>query len=103
MAKSYSEKYLLSLNGLNPKRLGVQFGMLCVKANLPPGPIAKVLGVSRMSVYGWFRGRPIRDKNVDKVEKLMETINRHIEAGELPVPTPDEAQKFINNKIIDKL
>lgn len=103
MAKSYSEKYLLSLNGLNPKRLGVQFGKLCVKANLPPGPIAKVLGVSRMSVYGWFRGRPIRDKNVDKVEKLIDIIEKYIVAGELPVPTPDDAQKFISDKIIDKL
>jgi hypothetical protein len=103
MAKQYSEKYLLSLNGLNEKRLGVQLGKLCVKANLPPSPIAKALGVCRMSVYGWFRGRPIRSKNIDKVEKLIETINGYIESGELPVPSSIEAQKFISDKIIDKL
>ena len=103
MAKCYSEQYLLSLNGLNEKRLGVQFGKICVKANLPPSPISKVLGVSRMSVYGWFRGRPIRNKNIDKVEKLIEIINRYIESGDLPVPSTIDAQKFIDDKLIDKL
>ena len=67
MAKCYSEQYLLSLNGLNEKRLGVQLGKLCVKANLPPKLIANVLGVSRMSVYSWFRGKPIRERNITKV------------------------------------
>jgi len=60
MAKSYTDKYLLSLNNLNEKRTGVQFGKLCVKANLPPSMIADALGVSRMSVYNWFKGKVIK-------------------------------------------
>jgi hypothetical protein len=103
MAKCYSEKFLLSLNGLNEKKLGVQFGRICVKANLPPKLIAYALGVSRMSVYGWFRGRPIREKNIEKVEKLMDILSEYFEAGELPVPSTIDAKIFIDTKVIDKL
>jgi hypothetical protein len=103
MAKCYSEKFLLSLNGLNEKRLGVQLGRLCVKANLPPKLIAHALGVSRMSVYGWFRGKPIRHKNIDKIEKLMEIINEYFEAQQLPVSSIIDAKIFIDTKVIDKL
>jgi len=103
MAKCYSEKFLLSLNGLNEKKLGVQFGRLCVKANLPPKLIAYALGVSRMSVYGWFRGRPIREKNIEKVEKLMEVINEYFEAQQLPVSSTIDAKIFIDTKVVDKL
>jgi hypothetical protein len=103
MAKYYSEQYLLSLNGLNEKRLGVQLGKLCVKANLPPKLIANALGVSRMSVYGWFRGKPIREKNIDKVEKLMDVIKEYFEAQQLPVSSTIDAKIFIDTKVIDKL
>jgi len=103
MAKQYSEKYLLSLNGLNEKRLGVQLGKKCVKANLPPSMIAEVIGVSRMSVYSWFRGSPIRSKTVDRIEKLIDIIDQYIEAGELPVSSTIDAKKFIDTKVIDKL
>lgn len=103
MAKQYSEKYLLSLNGLNEKRLGVQLGRLCVKANLPPGLISDILGVSRMSVYSWFRGAPIRNKTIDKIEKLMDVIDGYLKAGELPVSSTIDAKIFIDTKVIDKL
>ena len=103
MAKCYSEKYLLKLNDLNPKRLGVQFGKLCVKANLPPGLVADALGVARQSIHNWFRGGPVREKNIDKIEKFMDAINRYLEAGELPVSSTINAKIFIDTKIIDKL
>lgn len=103
MAKHYSEKYLLSLNSLNEKRLGVQFGKRCVKANLPPGMVADLLGVSRMSVHSWFRGGPVRNKTIDRIEKLMDIIDEYLEAGELPVSSTIDAKKFIDAKVIDKL
>jgi AcrR family transcriptional regulator len=81
----------------------VQLGRLCVKANLPPKLIASALGVSRMSVYSWFRGKPIRDRNIDKVEKLMDVINEYFEAQQLPVSSTIDAKIFIDTKVIDKL
>jgi hypothetical protein len=103
MAKCYSEKYLLSLNGLNEKRLGVQLGRLCVKANLPPSMIADIVGVTRQSIHNWFRGGPIRERNISRVEKFIDLLDEYLEAGELPVSSTIDAKIFINTKVIDKL
>ena len=103
MAKSYSEKYLLSLNDLNEKRIGVQFGKLCVKANLPPSMIADAMGVSRMSVYNWFRGKVVNQKNVEKVERFMDIIEDNLDRGTLPVLSTSQARNFVIEKIINKL
>jgi len=56
-----------------------------------------------MSVYSWFRGKPIRDRNIDKVEKLMDILGGYFEAGQLPVPSTIDAKIFIDTKVIDKL
>ena len=103
MAKSYSDKYLISLNNLNEKRIGVQFGKLCVKANLPPSMIADAMAVSRMSVYNWFRGKVVNQKNVEKVELFMDIIEDNLSKGTLPVLTTMQARAFITEKIISKL
>lgn len=103
MAKCYSEKYLLMLNNLNPKRLGVQFGKVCVKANLPPSMIADTVGVTRQTVHNWFRGGPIRERSISKVEKFIDILDQYLGAGELPVSSIIDAKKFIDTKVIDKL
>lgn len=103
MAKHYSEKYLLTLNSLNPKRLGVQFGKVCVKANLPPSMVAESINVTRQSIHNWFRGGPIRSKHIDKIERFIDLINQYLEVGELPVSSTIDAKKFIDTKVIDKL
>lgn len=102
MAKSYSEKYLLSLNDLNEKRIGVQFGKLCVKANLPPSMIADAMGVSRMSVYNWFRGKVVNQKNVEKVERFMDIIEEYLDKGTLPVLSTSQARNFVIEKLINR-
>lgn len=101
MARSYSEQYLLSLNSLNPKKLGVQFGRVCVRANIPPSVIASVIGVSRMTVHSWFRGKAIREKNADKIEKLMDIFEADLEKGTLPVPSMQEAKKYAQGLVED--
>ena len=68
----YTEKYLRAASEFNDKRLGVQFGKLCIQANLPPSMIAKALHVSRMSVYNWFKGNPLRGKNISKIERAID-------------------------------
>jgi hypothetical protein len=103
MAKHYSEKFLLKLTSLNPKRLGVQFGKVCVKANLPPSMIADTVGVTRQTVHNWFRGGPIRERNIGRVEKFIDLLDQYLEVGELPVSTTIQAKEFISTKVIDKL
>lgn len=103
MAKHYSEKYLLELNSLNPKRLGVQFGKVCVKANLPPSMVAESISVTRQSIHNWFRGGPIRSTHIDKIERFIDLIDQYLDAGELPVSSTIDAKKFIDTKVVDKL
>ena len=47
MAKNYTESFLREQRAFNNNRLGVQFGKLCVAANLPPTAIANALGVKQ--------------------------------------------------------
>jgi|TARA_R110002020_G_scaffold90465_2_gene220305 transcriptional regulator with XRE-family HTH domain len=99
----FSERYLRDLYSFNDKRLGVQFGLLCVKANLPPGEVAKVLGVSRMTLYNWFRGNAVRSKNIERIEELMDIINSNLSLNSLPVQSHKEAKQFIKSNVIGKL
>ena len=99
----YTEKYLRDLQDCNPMRLGVQLGRLCVSANLPPSEVAKVLDVSRMSVYNWFKGGAVRSKNVDRIEIFMRLVSDYIESKDLPLQSYKESKQFIKKHILGKL
>jgi hypothetical protein len=103
MARPYSEKYLLSIDKLDPTRAGVQLGKLCVQANLPITYIAKAFNVSRMSIHSWFRGQYIREKNYFKIDNFLKIVQTELDKGSLPAPSLEEAKKFIDKKIIDKI
>jgi DNA-binding XRE family transcriptional regulator len=51
--------------------------------------MAQILGVSRMTYYGWVRGKPIRKKNIAvvkrEVRKLLDVMANH------SWPTPEIA------------
>jgi len=99
----YTEKYLRDLQNCNPIRLGVQLGRLCVSANLPPSEVAKVLEVSRMSVYNWFKGGAVRSRNVDRIEIFMRLVSDYIESKALPLQTLKETKQFMKDHILGKL
>ena len=99
----YTERYLRDLYSFNEKRLGVQLGRLCASANLPPSEIAKVLNVSRMTVYNWFRGGAVRSKNVDRIEVFMRLVSDYIESKDLPLQSYKESKQFIKEHILGKL
>ena len=99
----YTEKYLRDLQDCNPMRLGVQLGRLCVSANLPPSEVAKVLEVSRMSVYNWFKGGAVRSKNVDRIEIFMRLVSDYIKSEDLPLQSYKESKQFIKEHILGKL
>lgn len=99
----FTERYLRDLHTFNDKRLGVQFGKLCAKANLPPSMIAGVLGVSRMTIYNWFKGKALRNKNIDRLELAIDIIEDHLDQNNLPVNTHREAKEFIKNNLDGKV
>lgn len=52
--------YSLKLRDMNQrassKLLGVRLGRLCIKKDVPAAVVAERLGVTRQTVYNWFRG-----------------------------------------------
>ena len=41
---------------------------------LTTGNMAELLGVSRMTYYGWVKGKPVRKKNEDKVRDILRKL-----------------------------
>jgi hypothetical protein len=95
MPRNYSEEFLIEVHHLDAERLGVQFAKVCINANLPAMYVANALGVSRMTIYSWFRGKPLRDKNATLVKSFMKLINEAMTIGALPAPTFVKAKEFV--------
>jgi|SRR6267154_4143806 len=95
MSRSYSEKFLLTLTQADPKQAGVQLGRLCVEANVPATYIAKALGVTRMTVYSWFRGQDIRRPKRKIVEAIIDLMQQDFMSGTLPAKTRFDAKAYV--------
>lgn len=103
MPRTYSESFLLELHKANPNRAGTALALACVKANIPAKYVAEALEVTRMTVFSWFRGKPIRHKNMLKVEVLTDLIESDTAKGILPAKNTAAAKTYIEEMIGRKL
>jgi hypothetical protein len=107
--KKYSPEFLIKLNTFDEERLGVQLAKACVNADLPITEVAKVFGVSRMTMHSWFRGSPIRDKNCIKIKQFMKALDEVWEnqlehnTSVLPITEPRKAAEFLAINIMSKI
>jgi hypothetical protein len=99
MSRSYSQKFLLALNKNDKTGPGVDLGKLCVEYNLPASYVAKVLDVTRMTVYSWFHGRAIRVSLLPKVEALSKLLREDAAAGKLPAKNNVDAKLYLESMI----
>lgn len=99
MSRTYSEAFLIELHKANPNRAGIALAHACVKANLPSKYVAEALEVTRMTVFSWFRGKPIRYKNMLKVETFTELIESDTAKGILPAKNTAAAKAYIEEMI----
>ena len=99
MPRSYSEPFLIELYKANPNRAGTALALACVKANIPAKYVAEALEVTRMTVFSWFRGKPIRHKNLLKVETLTDLIESDTAKGILPATSNAAAKAYIEEMI----
>ena len=56
MSYGYSLKLMELNKAADKKLLGVYFGAVCIKHDVPVAEVAKKLNVSRQAVYNWFAG-----------------------------------------------
>lgn len=103
MPRRYSEPFLLELHKANPNRAGIALALACVKANIPAKYIAEALDVTRMTVFSWFRGKPIRHNNMLKVEVLTDLIESDTAKGILPAKNLAAAKAYIEEMIGKKI
>lgn len=84
MSRNYSESFLIEVNQLDAERTGVKLAKACIAANIPALYVASAMGVSRMTIYSWFRGKPLRDKNMQLANKFIDLVNEDLVQGNLP-------------------
>jgi len=95
MSRSYSQSFLLELHKANPNRAGTALALACVKANLPAKYVAWALDVTRMTAFSWFRGKPIRHKNLLKVETFTDLVESDTAKGVLPARSIKAAREYL--------
>lgn len=99
MPRTYSKKLIDIVGNMNPNRTGIALAQACIKANLPAKYVAEALEVTRMTVYSWFRGKPVRDKNRQVIEVFTDLVESDTAKGILPAKNLAEAKAYIENMI----
>ena len=95
MPRTFSEKFLRELAEADSSSAGVRLGRLCVDANLPAAYVAKVMNVSRMTVYSWFRGRSVTERNLKTIDAFMGLVKEDMENGVLPASNMKDAKNYL--------
>lgn len=99
MPRSYSSRFLLTLSKPDAVMDGQLLAKVCVEANLPASYVCKVFGISRMALYTWFRGGPIRHKRMNLVAAFISLVNKDLKAGVLPAKNLKEAKAYIEDML----
>lgn len=106
MPKKISQQYIATIDQLDDEKYGVRLAKASIAAEIPMSYLAKVFGVSRMTMHSWFRGSPIRENNIIKIKKFLAILNQQWESKDnnyLPVKNNKQAKKLIDQKIIPQM
>tara|TARA_R110000868_G_scaffold319084_1_gene579846 strand:- start:284 stop:595 length:312 start_codon:yes stop_codon:yes gene_type:complete len=103
MPRTYSQEFINQVKQQDPNKSGIALAQACVGANLPAKYVAVALKVTRMTVYSWFRGKPIRDKNRKLVEVFTDLVESDTAKGMLPARNTLEAKAYIEEMIGQKI
>lgn len=75
-----SQGYSLKLRDLNRRApstlLGVRLGRVCIKHDIPASRVADEMGVSRQTVYNWFRGTSQPNASlITRIERFISALS----------------------------
>lgn len=71
-SRGYSYAFVKEVQAANPEHIGVKLGLYCIEHGIKVGVIAEKLGVSRHTIYSWFRGKfQPRPEQVAKIQALL--------------------------------
>ena len=73
MSNGYSFRFAKTVNSADTSKLGVILGNLCIEKDIPAVDVAEYFGVTRATIYNWFKGTtnvpPAQQEEVAKVVK----------------------------------
>lgn len=76
MSRGYTTKFVKAVNEADQTKVGVQLGQLCIKNDIPVAHVAEFLGVTRMTVYHWFKGETnVLKAHQEKIDKLVAKLS----------------------------
>ena len=76
MAKGYTTKFIKAVDDADQTKPGVVLGKLCIKNDIPVSDVAEFLGVTRMTVYHWFKGTTnVLKAHDEKIRKLIAKLS----------------------------
>jgi len=56
MSKGYASRFAKAVNSADIRKIGVQLGNLCIERDIPAVDVAEFFGVTRATIYNWFKG-----------------------------------------------
>ena len=72
MSNGYSSRFIKTVNMADTGKLGVQLGNLCIEHDMPVQDVADHFGVTRATVYNWFKG--VTNVPLSHQERVAEAI-----------------------------
>jgi transcriptional regulator with XRE-family HTH domain len=73
MPYGYSQSLVYANKKASIKSLGVALGRICIRANISVSEVAGFFGVTRMTIYNWFKGDSVPYHSYD--EAISDYIN----------------------------
>jgi transcriptional regulator with XRE-family HTH domain len=74
MTYGYSQSLVHANKKASTKSLGVVLGRECIRANVSVSEVAGFFGVTRMTIYNWFKGDSVPYHSYD--EAISDYITR---------------------------
>lgn len=75
-SRGYSTVLVARVQTMDKRLATVRLALACFKHNLPVMSVAKTIGVSRATIYSWFKGEAFPRKGyVEKIEGLLSRLD----------------------------
>lgn len=73
--RGYTEAFVDEVRAAAQDKVGVKLALICIERDIPVVDVAEFLGLTRTTIYSWFRGRTnVPTKHFDKVQELVDKL-----------------------------
>jgi len=81
MSQGYTIKVAEAIRNADGSLIGVQLGHICLKRGISVIEAARILGVTRQTVYQWFCGETLpHERHNDAIRDWVEQLNQTTES-----------------------